>query len=416
MRKNTKIGILSFVIFMLLPACGNNVSDNSNNISSTSTIQSTQSVISIKAYDIAINKNRYTSYDFLKNVKATDSIEGDISASLTYKITNFYNGEEVEEVTVDYANDSKYHITYKAMNSKGQTAEKRVIFEIGNPGQVYDDFGNKKICWGTNFEYDYNEIQKDYKLVWSEEFETGSKLNEDEWKYETGNGVGGWGNNESQYYTKDSRNCFIQDGKLVIRALEQQTGIYKYTSARVRTYGETSWKYGRFDIKAKLPMGGGSWPAIWMMPLDSVYGGWPKSGEIDIMETSYSIYRNKILGTTHTTNGHGGSAIGGSKVVGETIYKDYHTYSIEWLPDKIIWYIDNVEYYRYTPTRFNACPNSSIWPYDQKFFLILNVAIGGSMGGAIDPELFSYYDVSMYIEEIKIYQSEIINNLRQTNV
>ena len=131
MRKNTKIGILSFVIFMLLPACGNNVSDNSNNISSTSTIQSTQSVISIKAYDIAINKNRYTSYDFLKNVKATDSIEGDISASLTYKITNFYNGEEVEEVTVDYANDSKYHITYKAMNSKGQTAEKRVIFERG---------------------------------------------------------------------------------------------------------------------------------------------------------------------------------------------------------------------------------------------------------------------------------------------
>ena len=415
MNKVTKIGILSFVMFLLLPSC-DNTSESVNSQPQSSTIQSVGSVISIKAYDIAINKNRYTSYDFLKNVKATDSIEGDITPSLTYKISNYYNGDEVEEITIDFSLDAKYHITYKAMNSKGQTAEKRVIFEIGNPGQVYDEFGNKKICWGTNFEYNYEEIQKDYKLVWSEDFETGTRLNEDEWKYETGNGVGGWGNQESQYYTKDSRNCFIQDGKLVIRALEQKMGNFNYTSARVRTYGETSWRYGRFDIKAKLPMGGGSWPAIWMMPLESVYGWWPASGEIDIMETSYSIYRNKILGTTHTTNGHGGNSVGGSRIMGETIYNDFHTYSIEWLPDKIIWYIDDVEYFRYDPKRFSACPTSAIWPYDQKFFLILNLAIGGTMGGTIDPELFNYYDVSMYVEEIKIYQSDIVNNLRQTNV
>lgn len=419
MKKISKLGILPLTLLMLMSGCvkkDNSSSSNIVNNSSNSTIQSVTNVIKITAYDIAINKGKYTSYDFMKGVKATDSIDGDITSSITYVIKNFYKNIEVKESDINYNEDAKYNIIYKAMNKRGETKEKTVLFVIGNPEQVYDEFGNKKICWGTHFEYDYNTVQNDYKLVWSEEFEDSTTLNLDEWKYETGNGVGGWGNNEHQYYTNERANCFINDGKLVIRALEQEVNGYKYTSARIRTYGETSWKYGRFDIKAKLPKGNGSWPAIWMMPLESKYGGWPASGEIDIMETAYTYYKNQILGTTHTTYGNGsnGRQVGKTITVGETIYNEYHTYSIEWLPDKIIWYIDDVSFFTYEATDFSACPTSSLWPFDQKFFLILNVAIGGNMGGAIAEDLFSVYDVSMYIEEIKIYQSDIITNLQQT--
>jgi beta-glucanase (GH16 family) len=231
-------------------------------------------------------------------------------------------------------------------------------------------------------------------LKWSDEFETaGSPCNEN-WLYDLGNGDGGWGNNESQYYTRE--NATIEDNILKIKVKKETYRGYSYTSARIKTQNKFSFTYGRVEVRAKLPSGGGTWPAIWMLGDNITTVGWPSCGEIDIME--------------HTGNNQGitSSAIHNASGYGNTPYvhhldrvndvsTSFHTYGIDWTKDKIDFTVDGVVHYTYNPTN----KTDSNWPFNKPQFIILNVAMGGSLGGAIDT---AFEESTMEIDYVRVYQ------------
>ncbi|WZL90399.1 family 16 glycosylhydrolase [Salinimicrobium sp. 3283s] len=228
------------------------------------------------------------------------------------------------------------------------------------------------------------------KLVWEQDFESGS-LDTSIWNFETGNGENGWGNQEKQYYTTE--NAEVVDGNLVITAKAEASNGFNYTSSRITTKDNFEFKYGRVEARAKLPEGAGTWPAIWMLGSNFNEVGWPDSGEIDIME-HVGNDQNTIHGTLHYPGRSGGNADGGSTTV-EGVSSDFHLYSVEWSPERIVFIVDNEVYHTYE--------NSADSPFNQEFFLILNVAMGGNFGGEIDPD---FSESSMIIDYIKVFQAE----------
>ncbi len=234
-------------------------------------------------------------------------------------------------------------------------------------------------------------------LVWSDEFNgVGAPVSE-KWGFETG--AGGWGNNELQNYTSSRENSYVGNGVLTIHAKKFGN---QWTSARMVTAGKASWKYGRLDIRAKLPAGRGTWPAIWMMPAKSVYGGWPKSGEIDIMEhVGYNM--GVVHGSIHSESFNHiiGTQKSGSINLSNVDSK-FYTYSVEWTPQSIKWFVDGSLFYTFN----NLNLSYKEWPFDQDFFLILNIAIGGNWGGAqgIDPNLT---EAKMEIDYVRVYSNQI---------
>ena len=277
------------------------------------------------------------------------------------------------------------------------------------PPEVIEDPVNTSKIYG--YEYDINAID-DYELVWSDEFDYEGQPDETKWGYDVGGH--GWGNNELQYYT-DSGNASVSNGKLIIEAFKEdypsiENRTNTWTSARLVTRNKGDWKWGRIEVRAMVPTGRGTWPAIWMLPTNWQYGQWPNSGEIDIMEhVGYDV--NRIHGSIHTEayNHIIRTQKGGSKTV-PTATTEFHVYAIEWLPDQIRFLIDDVVYYTYNPFNFVAEPRNRHWPFDREFHLLLNIAIGGDWGGAqgIDPTL-EY--AKMEIDYVRVYQSPTIQNL-----
>ncbi|MFA6456247.1 MAG: glycoside hydrolase family 16 protein, partial [Bacteroidota bacterium] len=181
-----------------------------------------------------------------------------------------------------------------------------------------------------------------WSLVWNDEFD-GTVIDLKKWGYDIGGG--GWGNNELQYYTNRKENSFVENGVLVIQALKESYSGKNYTSARMVTKYRGDWLYGHIEIRAKLPYGVGTWPAIWMLPTDWVYGGWPASGEIDIME-HVGYDQNVIHGSTHSQKYY--FKIGTQKTATVRIpgvSESFHTYAIDWFPEKIDFFVDGVKYF-----------------------------------------------------------------------
>ena len=239
-----------------------------------------------------------------------------------------------------------------------------------------------------------------YTLVWQDEFSE-PEIDLEKWNFQIGTGNWGWGNNEAQYYTNDSENAYIEDGKLIIQAVHENFGGMNYTSARLNTENKGDWKYGKLEIRAKLPEGTGTWPAIWMFPTESVYGGWPSSGEVDIMEhVGYNPYH--VHGTIHTENNNGmdGTQLGGHIEL-DDVFSEFHNYSIEWSEEYIKWYVDEIQFFTYYHDNQN---NSDTWPFDQYFHLIINLAIGGTWGGqqGIDNDVFP---VKFEIDYVRVYEA-----------
>ena len=233
-------------------------------------------------------------------------------------------------------------------------------------------------------------------LTWADEFD-GSSVNTNFWTFETGST--GWGNNELQNYT--TQNTAIVDGKLVITAkkINENTSVGSYTSSRLVSKGKKEFKYGKIEIRAKLPSGTGIWPAIWMMGGNISSVGWPACGEMDIME--YVGYEpNTIYSTVHTTAGSGGSASGNSITV-NSCEEDFHIYGLIWTEEKLTFYVDLPEnvVHTYSP----AVKTAENWPFNQPCFFLLNVAVGGNWGGAqgIDNSIFPQ---SMEIDYVHVYQ------------
>jgi beta-glucanase (GH16 family) len=228
-----------------------------------------------------------------------------------------------------------------------------------------------------------------WTLVWNDEFD-GAIVNPAKWEYEV-NGDGG-GNHELQYYTSRSQNSYIDSGKLVIEARKEDYLGKAYTSARMRTKMKGDWTYGRFDIRAKLPYGQGLWPAIWMLPTDWEYGGWPLSGEIDIMEL-LGQETDKVYGTIHFASGTGNhQQSGGSTTLAKgTFAGDYHTFSVFWDTTGFTWYVDGVNYFTTMHQK----------PFDKRFHILLNVAVGGDWPGS--PDAFTTFPQRMYVDYVRVY-------------
>ncbi|MEX2188440.1 MAG: glycoside hydrolase family 16 protein [Pirellulales bacterium] len=243
-----------------------------------------------------------------------------------------------------------------------------------------------------------------WKLVWSDEF-TGSSLDYAKWGVDV-NAFGG-GNDEMQLYTDRQENVRVEDGALVIEARKDSPGIQgttrEYSSGRVRTKHRGDWKYGRMEVKAKLPDGEGMWSAIWMMPTEEKYGGWAASGEVDIAEIN-----GKSPETVHLTIHHGGGwpnnrQSGGKHSLAKGSFSDdFHVYAIEWEEKSIRWLVDGKEAYKVT--EWQSTGGAYPAPFDQPFHLVLNLAVGGRFVGR--PSDKTAFPKKMLVDYVRVYQPQ----------
>ena len=230
--------------------------------------------------------------------------------------------------------------------------------------------------------------------VWSDEFDLNGNPDNSKWNFELGGN--GWGNNELEYYT-DNGNAVIQDGLLKITAKKESLGAYNYTSARMTSKTKGDWKYGRFEIRARIPAGRGTWPAIWLLNSDNAYGDWPRSGEIDIME-HVGYDPNIVHFTVHNQTYYGANGKGSSQNV-PTALDSFHVYRCDWTPAGIRAFIDGSQYFEYT----NSNKGVEYWPYDKNFFMILNVAVGGNWGGAMGVD-DSVFPATLEVDYVRVYK------------
>jgi beta-glucanase (GH16 family) len=269
----------------------------------------------------------------------------------------------------------------------------------------------------------------DWKLVWADEFD-GKEIDKKKWDFDLGNGffnydantwIAGWGNGELQYYTREADNAFVKDGMLHIRAIKESLHGFGYTSAKLKTRkrdGSSLFakKYGKFEIRAKMPTGKGIWPALWMLPQDEKYGGWAASGEIDILEAK-GHEPTKVLGTLHFGSGWPANAETSKTYVlpNKGTIADFHVYTLEWEPSQMRWAVDGHVYATQSfwwssskrdggkgakPTGekdLNAWPA----PFDQPFYLVMNVAVGGKFPG--NPDKATPFPAEMIIDYVRVY-------------
>ena len=239
--------------------------------------------------------------------------------------------------------------------------------------------------------------QKKRKLVWQDEFNYSGLPNAAKWNYDVGGN--GWGNEELQYYTdKKTANARVENGKLIIEALKEPLEKNAYTSARLVTKGKGDWTYGHIDVRAKIPKGRGSWPAIWMLGSTTPLK-WPDDGEIDIME-HVGYDQGVIHASTHTKKYY--HSIGTQKTATITLpdcSEAFHIYSLDWNAETVTILIDKKPYFTFK----NEHTGNEAWPFNKPFHLLLNIAIGGGWGGqkGVDDSIFP---IRMEIDYVRVYQ------------
>ena len=234
-------------------------------------------------------------------------------------------------------------------------------------------------------------------LIWADEFD-GTQLNENNWTFQLGDGcpaICGWGNNELENYQKE--NTSFQNGNLIIRA-KKEIGNNNFTSSRINTKGKFSFKYGRVDVRAALPIGQGIWPAIWMLGENIDQVGWPKCGEIDIMEKIGGNGREKTaFGTVHWDNNGQNADYGGSHSLTSGNYQDeFHVFTIKWTLNSIIWYIDNVQFHIIDTTP------AELSEFQEDFHLLINLAVGGNWPG--NPDATTTFSQYLIVDYIRVFQ------------
>jgi beta-glucanase (GH16 family) len=248
--------------------------------------------------------------------------------------------------------------------------------------------GNPALAWYHTFtSVQPTQDATDYSnLVFSDEFATDGAPDPTKWGYDLG--AGGWGNGELQTYTNSPTNAVVQGGNLVITAVRNGNS---YTSARLKSENKFEFRYGKVEFRAKLPAGAGTWPALWMLGQNYATNTWPACGEIDIMEHK-GFEPNIIHGTVHYTGRSGGNGVT-SRITATNVSSTYHIYKVIWSPQSIRFYVDNV--------LFHTVLNTNSLPFNSDFFLIMNVAMGGTFGGPVDP---AFTQSSMSVDYVRVYQ------------
>lgn len=252
---------------------------------------------------------------------------------------------------------------------------------------------------GANANANALTVPVGYKLVWSDEFNVDGVPDPVKWNFETANNKRGWDNHEKQYYAGPAAgNARVKGGRLFITAKKESPsaaadwGGQRYTSARLTTKGKGEWAYGFFEVRAKLPCGKGTWPAIWML---GAAGNWPAQGELDIMEHVGSDPM-RVFSTVHTAAGHGGNGVGGASRIADAC-SQFHTYQMHWDAEGVRFGLDGFAHLRYPNLKLGA----RAWPFDAPQFMLLNVAIGGDLGGDVDDNIFPR---AMEVDYVRVYQ------------
>ena len=247
-------------------------------------------------------------------------------------------------------------------------------------------------------------VAKFTELVMSDEFDTDGALNPAIWGYDIGVGINGWGNQELQYYTDRPENIIVQNGVLIITAKEELFKGSNYTSARILTKGKFEQKYGRFEARIRLPHGKGLWPAFWMLGADIDTNPWPACGEIDIMENAGSK-PTEVSGAVHGPGYSGGSPILKKyNLENDRFDTGFHIFGIEWGPEYINYYVDDVLYNQITPEDVTG-----EWVFDKgPFYIIMNVAVGGLFDGP--PNAETVFPQTMLVDYVRVYKNNYDNN------
>jgi beta-glucanase (GH16 family) len=247
-----------------------------------------------------------------------------------------------------------------------------------------------------------------FSLAWSDEFEGPSGALPDATKWTSETGGGGWGNQELETYTDRARNASLDgEGALAIHALRESftgaDGIARdYTSARLKTQGKLEQAYGRFEARLRIPRGQGLWPAFWMLGADIATAGWPRCGEIDVME-NIGREPSTVHGAAHGPGYSGGNGIGAPFTLsgGARFADEFHVFAVEWEPAAIRWYVDGTLYQTRTPADL---PAGQRWAFDHPFFLLLNVAVGGSWPGS--PDATTVFPQTMLVDYVRVYRRQ----------
>lgn len=247
----------------------------------------------------------------------------------------------------------------------------------------------------TSCNRDTNQ-KETWHLVWADEFAYTGLPDSTKWAYD----IGYIANNEKQYYTESRlENARVEDGNLIIEARKETWEDFEYTSARLVTRDRDSWTYGRFEIRAKVPTGEGTWPAIWMLGENISEVGWPACGEIDIMEY-VGFDPHMVHGNVHTTDyNHRIGTNKGDSIELEEPWNQFRVYAIEWYEDRIDFFVDDINYFTFQKESID----DEVWPFDKPHYLLLNLAIGGDWGGreGIDDSLFPH---QMIVDYVHVYQ------------
>ena len=242
-----------------------------------------------------------------------------------------------------------------------------------------------------------------WRLVWADEFNYTGLPDPKKWDYDVGGE--GWGNKELQFYTaRRKENARVEDGHLIIEARKEPWEGREYTSSRLVSRGKGDWTYGRFEVRAKLPSGRGTWPAIWMLPTGWSYGGWPSSGEIDIME-HVGFDADVVHTSVHTQSyNHKINTQKTERLKVPTSRSQFNVYAVEWTPGEIRGYVNDQHFFTFRNERLtNPAADYRQWPFDKPFHLLLNLAVGGTWGGqdGVDP---SIWPQRMEIDYVRVYQ------------
>jgi beta-glucanase (GH16 family) len=249
-------------------------------------------------------------------------------------------------------------------------------------------------------------------INWSDEFDgsAGDRPDAASWSHEIGDGSDrgnpGWGNQELQYYTDAAANAALDgEGHLVITAAAPESdltcyyGPCLYASARLVTRGKVELTYGRLEARIQVPAGAGLWPAFWALGTDLGQVGWPRAGEIDVMEF-VGREPNVVFGTLHGPGYSGGDSFGGTHTFPNGVHEEFHTFAVEWEPEHIAWFVDEILYHEATPA--DVAPNQ--WVFDHPFYLILNLAVGGNFGGDVAPE--TEFPARMVVDYVRVVSSQ----------
>ncbi len=393
--------MFSILLFVLFGAC------NNDDVAPAEPINFSMDPLSVLEGDdesktvflsLRLDKNAAEPVIVLLRTKDNTAIAGEDYVGFNSQRIEFSSGSRQANCKIEILGDEDFEKTeefiveaFEITGARLQVMNTTVIIENDD---LSTDINIPSSGYSTPNRYDNME------LVWEDEFNL-EALNEDDWTFEIGNGSSGWGNNELEYYRKE--NTFFKEGNLVIQAREESFGGFQYTSSRIITKDKYEFNFGRIDIRAVIPEGQGIWPALWMLGANINEVGWPKCGEIDIMEL-VGHRPSTVHGTVHYPNPNGDRVMTGTETSlagSKKFSQEFHVFSLIWKEDSIQWLLDDKQFH---VVNREILGTQNPYPFNDPFFFIFNVAVGGDWPGS--PDATTSFPQNMIVDYIRVFQEK----------